>query len=302
MSRLDRIYITASRHDGRYSRICAASVRYFYPDAPVSLLPGGTLEPGLAEEMARYWNIGLAAVEERDWGWGFVKLEPLFGPAGERFMVLDSDTAFGGLVLSAWEDSAADFLVDDEQQDEADTRRLYYDWREVAKFDPEARAPAFVFNSGQWFGTSGVLSRADFEPWVNWDAPKPALRHADCFMPGDQGVLNYVLNQKAALQGLAVDRKQIMRWPGHGMSDFSAAAVRARTAPARVIHWAGMKKPRLGAMTGADLLRFFESYYYSRTPGGSARRRLAGLGYPLETWRRGLSERARLRLGRIVGS
>ena len=301
MSRLDRIYVTASRHDARYSRICVASIRYFYPDASVSLLPGGPLEAGLAKEMARFWDVGMAAVEARDWGWGFVKLEPLFGLPGERFIVLDSDTTFGGLVLSAWEKSTANFLVDDESQSEANIRRLYYDWRQVVKIDPAARPPAFVFNSGQWFGTAGVLSRTDFEPWIDWSGPKPILKHASYFMPGDQGILNYILNQKALLEGLSVDRKQIMRWPGHGMDDYTSTAVSDRSTPPRVIHWAGMKRPRLGAMAGADLLRFFEAYYYSRIPGGTTKRRAAGLRYPIEAWCRGLSEWACLRMARMKG-
>lgn len=292
--RLDAIYVTASARDARYTRICVASIKHFYPDAPVKLLIGGPLEEGLQEEMERYWNVGVADVPRRDWGWGFVKLEPLFGAAGERFMVLDSDTAFGGKVLATWADSTADFLVDDEQQSEDETRRLYYDWRKLARVDPAARAPGFVFNSGQWFGTAGILTREDFAPLVDWSGAKPTLKHADLFMPGDQGVLNYVLNQKSDV--VAVDRQKIMRWPGHGMEGFTAATVAAKTAPPLVIHWAGMKKPRLGAMAGSDVLRFFEAFYYSQLPAGRLQAAAARVKYPLAEWRHDLGKRIRARL------
>ena len=134
-------------------------------------------------------DVEVANIHPGNWGWGFVKLEPLFGPPGERFLVLDSDTVFVGDALRSWAGSAADFMVDDEQQSEADTHRLYYDWRKIAAIDPGAQPPQFVFNSGQWFGTAGVLTRKDFAILVDWSHMPPRLRHPNLFMPGDQGVL-----------------------------------------------------------------------------------------------------------------
>src|SRR5262245_16632056 len=128
--RLPPVYVAASGRDARYTRICIASIRYFYPQVPIKLLAGGPLECGLKEELARYWDVRTDDVRPSNWGWGFVKLEPLFGRPGERFMVVDSDTVFAGHVLATWAASAADFLVDDEQQSEADLQRLYYDCRD----------------------------------------------------------------------------------------------------------------------------------------------------------------------------
>jgi hypothetical protein len=294
-ARLDCIYLSASARDARYTRICVASIRHFYPDAPIKLLAGGRLEQGLADELSRYWDVSLPDFNRRDWGWGFVKLEPLFGRSGERFMVVDSDTIFAGRVLATWAESTADFLVDDEQQSEADLLRLYYDWRKIAAIDPTAQPPKFVFNSGQWFGTAGVVRREDFALLMDWSGMSPQLRHPGLFMPGDQGVLNYVFNQKATLSGISVDRRKIMRWPGHGLADISAQSVADRTAPPLVIHWAGMKKPRLGDMAGADVLRFFEQLYYSRLPWAGTRRFWAGVKYPVAEWHDNLSVRLRQR-------
>lgn len=297
--RLDAIYVTASANDARYTRTCVASIRHFYPDAPIKLLVGGTLEKGLAEELTRFWGVRIADIPKGDWGWGFIKLEPLFGPPGERFLVLDSDTVFGGRALDAWADSTADFMTDDEQQSEADTHRLYYDWRKVAAIDPAAQPPLFVFNSGQWFGTAGLVTRADFALLLDWSAMPPRLRWPDLFMPGDQGVLNYVLNQKAILADFSVERRKIMRWPGHGMDGFSAESVASRTAPPLIVHWAGMKKPRFGAMVGAEVLRYFEGVYFSRLPMGEIRKLFSGVRYPTVEWGREVSMKiaAALRVG-----
>src|SRR5436190_24325005 len=91
---VDCIYIAACARDARLTRICVASIRYFYPDVPITLLAGDILQRGLAKQLKRYWNVDLADLPLGDYGWGLVKLEPLFGPSGQRFMVCDVDTIF----------------------------------------------------------------------------------------------------------------------------------------------------------------------------------------------------------------
>ena len=290
---VDRVYICASTLDSRYTRICVASIRYFYPDVPIRLLVGGRLQRGLEDEVQRHWDVGTADLPRGDYGWGFVKLEPLFGQPGEKFLVLDSDTVLTGQVLDIWNEFPALFLVDDEEQSEVDTKCLYYDWQKVRKIDPNARPPRFVFNSGQWFGTAGVLTRNDFAPWVEWTMPR-RLRHPEHFMPGDQGILNYVLNQKAATDGLRVERRQIMRWPGHSMEGLDAETVVKGAAAPRVVHWAGVKKARQRDMIGADLLAYFEKVYYQRLPVGEARRLFAGYRDALSYWLLGAQVRVKL--------
>jgi hypothetical protein len=275
-----------------------ASIRYFYPDVPIRLLAGGRLPRNLVEQLRRYWGVGLAMIPRGEYGLGFVKLEPLFGSAGERFLVLDSDTVLTGPVLDVWAMDAP-FLVDDETQTESDTRRLYYDWHKVREVDPRARPPEFVFNSGQWFGTAGVLSREDFTPWVQWSMPR-RLSHPDRFMPGDQGVLNYVVNQQAALRGVQVERRAIMRWPGHGLAALNASVVSARVAPPLVVHWAGMKTTRQRDMVGADLLSLFERAYYRRLPRGDVMRVLAGFRDASANWLRRVSVPIRLASRRLL--
>jgi hypothetical protein len=285
-SPIDFIYIAASDEDARYTRICVASIRYFYPDAPVRLLVSGSLQHGLAEELERYWNVRCADLPcKGDYGWGFIKLEPLFGSQGEKFLVLDSDTVLTGSVLDLWSEARAPFLVDDEKQSGADTKRLYYDWEKVRMINPSAQPPRFVFNSGQWFGTAGILTRDDFAPWLEWTLPRK-LRHPELFMPGDQGILNYVFNQKAALEDLKIQRRPIMRWPAYSMDGLGAETVAGRAAAPRIVHWAGLKKARQRAMMSADLLAFFEKIYYERLSAGQARRVFAACRHTLSHRRR----------------
>ena len=261
---------------------------------PVQILAGDVLQRGLAEELKRHWGVGVADLPVGDYGWGLVKLEPLFGPPGQRFLVMDVDTVFTGPVLVVRAESDAPFLVDDEQLSDADFKRLYYDWDKLAAIDPSVQPARTAFNVGQWFGTAGLVRREDFDPWVEWTLPR-RLRYPHLFMGGDQGVMNYVLLQKEAFEGLLIERRTIMRWPGDGMDGLDVASVAARTAPTLVVHWAGMKAALLRDMVGGDLLQFFEDYYYSRMPAGALRKRLALWRHVWIQWSFALGRRVKLR-------
>jgi len=271
---VDVIYLAACSRDARLTRICLASIRYFYPDVPIKILAGDILQRGLAKELKKHWNIEVAQLPVGDFGWGFVKLEPLFGPKGQRFMVCDVDTAFTGRVLDERAKSKAPFWVDNEMLSDDDFKRLYFDWEKLSALDPDVQSAQRAFNVGQWFGEAGLVTREEFDAWLEWTLPR-RLKYPDVFMGGDQGVMNYVVLKKEAFEGLRIDRHELMRWPGNGMDDLSPAAVRAGTAPARVIHWAGLKAILLQNMIGGDLLQFYEDFYYSRMPLGRIRRILA---------------------------
>jgi hypothetical protein len=271
---IDCIYIAASARDARYTRICVASIRYFYPDIPIRLLAGNILQHGLAEELHRHWGVQLEDLPRGDYGWGFVKVEPLFGPRGHTFLVMDADTVLAGPVLDLRAQNHAPFLVDNEKLPEVDSKRLYYDWERLSKLDPNVQSAQRAFNSGQWFGTAGLLTREDFDPWINWTMPR-TLRYPEYFMGGEQGVLNYVVLQKERLNHLRVDRCTIMRWPGRSMDGLDAESVSKRTAPSLIVHWAGVKKTRLQHMVGSDVLLHFERFYYDRLPVGTLRRFVA---------------------------
>lgn len=291
---VDRIYLAACARDARLTRICLASIRYFYPDAPIQILAGDILQRGLAEELKRHWNVDVADLPRGDYGWGLVKLEPLFGPPGQRFLVMDVDTAFTGKVLDLRARSDAPFFVDDEVLSDADFKRLYFDWEKLEALDPDVQSARKSFNVGQWFGTAGLVKREEFDRWVEWTLPRE-LRHPDLFMGGDQGIMNYVVLKKEAFEGLRIERTTLMRWPGNGMDGLDVASVAAGTAPALVIHWAGMKKVFLRQMVGGDLLQFFEGWYYQHMPMGRVRRVLALWRHVWIHWSFEIGRRVKLR-------
>lgn len=275
IGQIDCIYIAASTYDARFTRTCVASVRFFYPHVPIRVLVGGPLERGLADELRFYWNVCLADLPRGNYGWGFVKLQPLFGPPGERFLVLDSDTVFTGPVLELAAEHDEDFVVDDENQSPEGAKQIYYDYVKAAEEGFPIPEPAFLFNTGQWFGKSGILRREDFGGLVDWGFP-PKLARPGVFKNGEQGVLNFVVNEQWRAGKIRVARIPLMRWPGHGMHGLDTESLSKRASPALVVHWAGMKKARQQDMVGADLLAYFEQEYYRRLPAGGLRRLYAG--------------------------
>lgn len=294
---VDRIYLAACSRDARLTRICVASIRYFYPNVPIQVLAGDVLQPGLAEQLQKYWNVGVADLPQADYGWGSVKLEPLFGPAGQQFLVMDVDTVLTGRLLEIRAQSDAPFFVDDEQLSEEDFKRLYYDWDELRKIDPDVLPAYKAFNPGQWFGTAGLVEREELDPWIEWTLPR-RLRYPDLFMGGDQGVINYVLLQKEEFEGLRIERHTMMRWPGSdlAMDGLDVESVANGTAPPLIIHWAGMKRTFLRDMVGGDLLKFFERFYYKRLPAGRLRCTLALWHHVWIHWSYAIRVRVRLRL------
>jgi hypothetical protein len=272
MRRIDRVYIAAHRKDLRLTRICIASVRRWYPDIPIFLLKDETNGAFSTREIETTWNVSVWPTKDRAFGWGFIKLEPLFDSERHRFLMLDSDIVFLGRVIEALDRFDTDFVVQEEIQPPHRLPDLYFDPDRIREtFNPDLPDPAFTFNTGQYVGTSGLLARDDFEELVVWKEPR-RVRHPDMFNPGEQGVLNYVVLEKLAAGAISVARTPFMKWGEEEMSPFEVASLNGDSPYPFVIHWAGLKKLRLRTMLRADILRHFEAAYYGRLSFGRARR------------------------------
>jgi hypothetical protein len=271
MSRIDRVYIAAHRRDLRLTRICVASVRRWYPDVPLFLLKDQTNGAFNSQEIEETWNVQVWPTKDQTFGWGFIKLEPLFDTERHRFLMLDSDIVFLGRVIDSLEKFDADFVVQEEQQPLRDIPDLYFDAARIrASFNPALNDPAFTFNTGQYVGTSGLIARDDFSELVQWSQPR-RVRHPEMFNLGEQGVLNYVVLEKLADGSISVARTPFMKWGKEEMSPFDIASLDGDSPYPYLIHWAGLKKLRLRRMLRADILSHFETAYYRRLAFGRAR-------------------------------
>ena len=260
--KIDRVYVNTYRYDHVHLRICIASIRYWYPDIPVFLIKDEASGKFDTSALEKQWKLNVLKTEFSEYGWGFGKLEPLFLPEDHRFLVLDSDTVITGPVLDLVKDIATDFVVDEEVQTDAELRRLYYDVDFVKQIFPGFVYPGYTFNSGQWFGRTGRISKDDLAPLVNW-MPLPVLKYPESFMPGDQGILNLTIHHKESQKQISVQRKKFMLWPKNGGAAIvDLESIRSKKDPGNyVIHWAGLKTERLQDQERYDILKFYLDHY-----------------------------------------
>ncbi len=260
-----RIFINTYKYDFQFARICIASVRYWYPDIPIYLIKdtgAGYFSTKLVEKK---WSVNIFETHKKSFGWGYGKLEPLFIQDDASFLVLDADTVFTGPVVDKVKDIQAQFIVDDEEQPASRFNEIYYNLERINEIAVDFKYPGYSFNSGQWFGTSGIVSREDFAKTLDWtDPPKP--KFPDIVFNGDQANLNFVFHLKEQTEQLSISRTKLMIWPNAGNADFlNLAHIKAKqTNNAFVIHWAGMKFKKITTLPRADILQFYKKFYYTK--------------------------------------
>ncbi len=266
--RIDRIYVSGYRHDIRFARACVASIRRWYPTIRITLIKD--LRYG------KYWTRDIEFALQCDvldhgglYGWGFGKLEPLFRAPGERFLVLDADVLMAGPVLERLEASDAEFVVqreDNPPREHVDS--LYFDLTRLGALDPGFEYPGYTFNTGQWVGTSGLISRDELAFHVDyWGLP--TLKHPEVFKCGEQGLLNYVLIKGAVEGRWRLDRQGFMEvGSNRELDEVTVAGQREGRGLPIVIHWCGMRHPGFETMARGDLWVYYEERFFGSVPFG----------------------------------
>ena len=264
--KVERVFISTYRYDFHFAKICIASIRYWYPDILIYLIKdenSGTFDTSHAEKL---WNVQVLRSERKKFGWGYGKLEPLFLGDHKTFFVIDADAVITGPVFDLVKDVEADFVVDDEVQPQKRFNEIYYRLDRIHELDSEFHYPGYSFNTGQWFGTSSVLKRSDFDKTLNWSEP-PSTKNNSIIFNNDQSHLNYVLHKREQLGTVKVAKKKMMIWPVEGNADFiKLERLKNRDAAFPfVIHWAGMSGVKFSLLPRQDILKFYRDYYYSKT-------------------------------------
>ena len=267
--KIAKIFIATHKYDMRFTRICVASIRYWYPAIPIYLIKDHINGDFDTREIETIWNVKIFETAHKNFGWGFSKLEPLFIKDRSRYLILDSDIVFVGKVLDYLESFAGDFTVQLERQPDSEVKRLYFCLDEMRHWDPNFVYPHFTFNSGQIVATGGFILREDFAELVNWNTLPVSRKHPEVFtMGGDQGVLNYLLIKKAAANQLTISRVPFMKYHEEELSAIDLARLTDASPYPFLIHWAGRKKRRLRKMLRSDILLHFEAMYYAKVRRG----------------------------------
>jgi len=262
---VNTIYISTYRLDFQFAKFCIASIRYWYPNIRIELIKdfgAGDFDTTVIEKV---WNVSIFQSERKRFGWGYGKLEPLFEKDSHSFLVIDADTVLTGPVLDNLDHVKADFIVDEEVHGTKRFNEIYYHLEKIRSIEPEFEYPGYSFNSGQWIGTSGVLKRDDFAPYLEWSEP-PKVKFSNVFFNGDQGLLNFVMHFTQQKRGVIIQRRKLMVWPAEGKAEFiKLECIKKRESVyPYVLHWAGMKFGKWHELPRADILEFYMDYYYKR--------------------------------------
>jgi hypothetical protein len=258
------------KFDLRLTRICVASIRYWYPDIEIILYKDESFGAFDTAEIERYWNVGVLQTTQKMIGWGFGHLDLLLLERDHRFLSIDVDIAFIGRVLDVLEKYDEDLIVDHEDHpaDPAPAfSAVYFDLERLRLFDPAFVFPGFAFNAGQFVASTGKFKRSDFDGLIEWGSPRRPLR-PEIFNMGDQGVFNYRTMSLLASGRLSLARVPFMWWGPERISQVDVSKVTVDSPYPVLIHWAGLRRPRLCDMPGAEILLKFEDFYYSRIPFG----------------------------------
>jgi hypothetical protein len=283
--KIDGVVISCYRFDLELTRICVASIRFWYPHVPIWLLKDHRYGDFSSREIEKCWNVQVYPAR-KGLGWGFGKLVVMTELPPRRFLFLDSDTAFAGRVLDRLESFDEDVVVENKDyvaRDEVEDQ--FYSLDGIRQLDPAFKFPGFGFNGGQILATTGVVTKEDFDGLLDWQTL--TVKHPDTFKMGDQGLTNYVVLRNVQRGELTLRREHLMVWPGEvghakhiQVTDFTPEGPHQQ-----VIHWAGLRWGKAPEeILRSDILLHFQKIYYSRIP----------LGAWLSKWRR-----ARFRAHRV---
>lgn len=260
--RIDRVYVLANPKDLHFTRCCITSIRQWYPGIPIALVKDGNYD---TSDLERYWGVSIFDAPKKYYGLGMSRFEPLFRPTRERCFILDSDIVLAGPILDELEMYGEDFVVEGSNYPEQDIKAYYYDPEVLSALYPGFQFPGYVFNTGQMVATTGILKREFFTPFMSFDEPPRVIRE-DVFAAFDQGVLNFVLHQKAHEGLLTIRRHVFMRWP-QAMEPTEVDVDRLQDGDGYpfLLHWAGLKHPKITDNAMSHVLTHFERVYLRKT-------------------------------------
>jgi hypothetical protein len=269
MEKITHVFICCHRGDQVLTRICVASVRYWYPEIPIYLVKDEGARPFSTTEMQQRWDVSVLPGDGSCARGLMNKFRMLFCPLKGRGLYIDSDIVLLGRVIEAIEARGEEFVIAGENLSDLrseDIDAWYYDWTQLQRFDPSFRFPEFCFNAGQYAWKLGALRREDFAGILS-SGEDVRLMRPDIFRCGDQGALNYVVQKRSQEGRLKVGRLDYARWVHDPTNaDWRLERIRERVGYPILLHWAGVKPFTLSRMPRADILGFYEDFYYSRIP------------------------------------
>lgn len=278
MNKIDGVIIGTYKGDFWLTKICVASIRYWYPEFPIYIYKDKARGDFNTTELEKNWNVIVIELERDAFGSPLSKLFINFLHPSKKYLVIDSDIVFLGKVLEKLHLFKEDFIVNEHTTPDNTTdffKHTYYNIERVLQLDPKFKYPGYVFNGGQLVVTTGLIDRKDLSPFVELDSVLKS-KDPETFKNFDQGIYNYVLPKLESTGRLSIAKADFMIWgeKNHISSILFQDVIDKKSIP-YLIHWAGTMKPLLRKVDGGAILMFFEKEYYSKVPFGNIKRSYA---------------------------
>lgn len=268
-----------------FTRICCASVRYFYPDADIYIVKDNLAGEFSTTEMEQALNVKQLDLGTDKYGWSAAKVHLLASDKfkGQRVLSIDCDIVLAGCFLDELyqKTEGADFVVDPDYTADIHSeefKRHYYTYDTIKNMDPDFEYPGFAFNGGQSIVTTGKVTKELLAPFFDVTT-FPYYKRRDILPQADQSLLNYLLPKLERQGKIKIAPVNFMLWSDEAKTKtLSLDKIKEGKDYPYVIHWAGVLRiPYLDAMTRPDVLHFFQDFYYSKVPFGGVIKRARAL-------------------------
>jgi hypothetical protein len=162
------IVVFANRNDFFLTKLCIASIRFYYPDIEILLVKDKLNGNFNTRLLRKIFNVKLLDLGKRYYGWGAAKLHFLMSEnlPGRRYLCLDSDIIFVGKVVERIQEITGQFVVNPYYSNppfDKETFELYVDPDIAKKQFEEYEYPGYFFNSGQMVVTPGLVPQSFFD-------------------------------------------------------------------------------------------------------------------------------------------
>lgn len=268
------VVVFCNKNDLYLTRICVASIRYFYPEVPVVLVKDFMNGNFSTKEIERIYNVKIYELGIRKFGWAAAKTFFLLrAPTGKRYIILDSDIVFTDPFLERVNSKLenADIVVSaDYLEDPAEdwVKSIYFDIKKVKAYDPAYQYPGYFFNTGQLFIKGGAISAEQIGDLFS--DRFPYWKKQDVFPVVDQSAYNYLFPKLQQEKKLRLAEDSFMIWSESSTAKIiSLKTIIDGNFNGGLIHWAGAKRtPVLKKMSKSDILLFFQKEYYRKISFG----------------------------------
>src|SRR6266536_73672 len=275
------IVLLCNKLDFFLTKICAASIRYYYPSIPLYIVKDEINGKFPTKTRENKLKVKVLDFGFKKYGYCIGKICVLLSKelADKKILLLDSDIVFVGKVLDKIFSLVdhSDFIVTPAYYNSYTDRwfkKAYYDIDWAKQVYPELTFPGYAFNCGAMVVTPGKIKETEMIDYVNLSTypywTDKAFKHLPC---RDQSLLNILLPLKQSKGEITLKQVPFQIWSEtrQEIEKFRLDQIAKEGYPF-LIHWAGaVRIPYLSMMTRSDILFFFQKEYYKRLVLGNIR-------------------------------